>query len=401
MKNFGTLYGYELKKLLKRKLSWVLVLFLAAFCAYVIFKAGASFAGISFPAFDENGSETGEYHIFSGEELYDIWLSAKKLNGRVLDDALFQEMLESVPDLEGLPREWYFLTEDYTWCRLYDMVGLADPRSVTAEKFYAAQWEKTQWYWKESGLSEGEKAYWTEKAAQIPKPWVYQEPWAGANRTFDMINILFLCLPLAAAVCVCTLFSEDRRTRAEPLVLTTRESRAALFWAKLLAGVTMTALAAAILVGTVVGSLLCVWGTEGLDAPIQFYSSSSPRPITMAQMFLPIVLLLVLFTLLYGGMAMLVSIITHSSLAALGGPVVLSFVMYLCTALAPLQNGGLTDYLRTNLMGLVGVRNLHLVNLFGVYLDNFQFGTILYLCVAVLLLALCLPFWRRCAAGRA
>ena len=40
MKNLGTLYKYELKKLLRRPLSWALVLVMAVFCAYSIFRFG-------------------------------------------------------------------------------------------------------------------------------------------------------------------------------------------------------------------------------------------------------------------------------------------------------------------------------------------------------------------------
>lgn len=399
MNNFGTLYYYELKKLLKRPLSWVVVLFLAGLFVWWIFKTGTSFTGTSLPVLDENGNETEEYHTFSGEELYNIYAeSAKKLNGRVVDDELFQEMLEDVPDLDGLALDWYFLAEDYTWDRLYSMIWLSDIRSVTAEKFYAAQWEETQKTWEEYGLSEGEKAYWTKKAAQIEKPWVYQAPWAGTGQAFSGVYTLLFFLPLVVAVCVCTLFSEDRRTRAESLVFTTRKSRTSLYLAKILAGVTVTALAAMTVIGVIAVSLIFVWGTDGLSAPIQFYTTVSPRPITIGQMFLPILLMLVLFALLYGGLTMLISMATHNALAALGGPVVLSFVMNMTNY--SLWDGRLADYFRLNLMGMKGVSNVRLVNLFGVYLDNFQSGALLYLTVIVLMLALCWPFWRRSVDGR-
>lgn len=266
----------------------------------------------------------------------------------------------------------------------------------TAEKFYAAQWERTQAAWEDYGLSEGEKAYWTEKVSQIEKPWVYQEPWAGAGQAFVSVNTLLFFLPLAAAVCVCALFSEDRRTRTELLVFVSRKSRMCLYGAKILAGVTVMALVAVLLIGAMVLPLIYVWGTEGFRAPIQFYNSvASSRPITMGQMFLPILLMLALFALLYGGLTMLVSMLSHSALAALGVPVVLSFTMYMMNF--SWRDGRLADYFRHNLMGMEGVRNVRLVNLFGVYLDNFQSGAILYLGVTVFMLALCWPFWRRSA----
>lgn len=41
------------------------------------------------------------------------------------------------------------------------------------------------------------------------------------------------------------------------------------------------------------------------------------------------------------------------------------------------------------------------MNVFGVYLDNFQFGPLLYFGIAAVLLALCWLGWRRSAVGKA
>ena len=45
MKNFGTLYGYELKKLLRRKLAWIMVLVIAALMAYTARPVSADGSG--------------------------------------------------------------------------------------------------------------------------------------------------------------------------------------------------------------------------------------------------------------------------------------------------------------------------------------------------------------------
>lgn len=73
MKNFGTLYYYELKKLLKRPLSWIMVFVIAWLCVNVGISRGAGFTGIGLPVFDENGNETGELIHISGQEMYDTY----------------------------------------------------------------------------------------------------------------------------------------------------------------------------------------------------------------------------------------------------------------------------------------------------------------------------------------
>lgn len=400
MKNFGTLYYYELKKLLKRPLSWAAVLGLTLLCVFGIIKTGRALYGEDLPVPDENGEESGKYIFLSGKERYDRYVEyAGRLNGRAIDDELIREMQENLPKGTSLQMTWYFETEDETYARLYWMLdGRLDPMTATAKEFYDAVWEVAQANWDAYDLTDGEREYWTEQYSKVQKPYIYQAPWAGMSRAFDSTHTLFLFLPLMAAICVCTLFSRDRRERMEPLVYAARRSRAPLFWAKTLAGATVTAGAAALVVGSMTAAFLLIWGTEGLDAPIQAYSTYCLRPVTVGQVFPPILLLLVLFTLLYGGLAMLVSMATHSSLAALACPAVLSFLMNQTYVMAPQSARGLPDFFRYHLMGYTGVINLHLVKVFGVYLDSFQAGIVLYLGISVILLALCWPFWRRSAA---
>lgn len=392
MKNFGTLYYYELKKLLRRPLSWAAVLGLALFCVFGIVKTGAALYGEDLPVPDENGEESGKYIFLPGKDLYDRYMEyAGRLNGRAIDDELIREMQENLPRVTtSLQMTWYFDTEDATYGRLYWMLeGPMDPMTATAEEFYDWVWEVIQANWDEYDLTGGEREYWMEQYSKVQKPYIYQAPWAGVNRAFDSTHTLFIFLPLMAAICVCTLFSRDRRERMEPLVYAARRSRALLFWAKALAGATVMAGAAALVVGSMTAAFLLIWGTEGLDAPIQAYSTYCIRPVTVGQVFPPILLLLVLFALLYGGLAMLVSMATHSSLAALACPVVASFLMNMTYVRSPQSGRGLSDFFRYNLMGYSGVLNLHLVKVFGVYLDNFQAGIILYLGISIILLALC------------
>ena len=92
---------------------------------------------------------------------------------------------------------------------------------------------------------------------------------------------------------------------------------------------------------------------------------------------------------------MLVAAATRSSIVSMAVPVLLVQVLDRCYQLPY----GWAGYLPDNLMGWSGPNNVELVKLFGVYLNNFQFGPLLYAGLAALLLALCWPFWRRSARG--
>lgn len=350
----------------------------------------------------------GWWSYISPEELYETrQKTAGALDGRVMDDELFQEMLENVPSIDrSNPAEvyaqcMYFWREDATYHSVYSMVdGLfQEPETVTAEGFYAAQWEQTRLYCENYGggrLSPAEVDYWMEQSAKLRRPFIYQDDWRGTTYAIDYMYILIGLLPVAAAVCVCTVFSEDRRTRADALVFAARKSRMPLYLAKVLAGATVAALTGLAIVGATAIAFLAVWGTDGLDAPFQMYYIASPRPAAIWQVLLPMLVLLVLYTLVCGGIAMLMSALTRSAIVGLAVPVLLVQVL---DRWAPMPYGW-AGYLPDDLMGWNGPYNVELVKVLGVYLDDFQFGTLLYLGIAAALLALCWLGWRRSAAGK-
>ena len=398
MKNFGTLFGYELKKLLKRKLNWAVILLITGICIVGVVQAGDS-GGFRIEDTDEQGNPVTS--VISGQEIRTAKLNAMgTLNGQVMDDAFFQQMLEQVPEFDN-PYEMlkYFYHVDSTYLNVHTMVEglMTDRDTFTAEKFYATNREYTQLYMDASGLSHAEKEYWTEQMEQIETPYVYRHPWPGASELVDYFSILRVVLPVVVAVCLCMIFSEDHRTKADAIVFATQESRAPLYLAKVLAGVTEAALATTFVVGGTVAAHLAVWGVQGFDAHVQFYDSLCPRPITVGQMLLPMLLILALYTFICGAFTMLISALTHNAIIALAIPAVLAELL---NQWHPSARGWL-GYLPEKLTGWNGPVNLHLVKIFGVYLDNFQFGSLLYVAIAVLLFALCWLCWQRSAAGRA
>jgi hypothetical protein len=99
--------------------------------------------------------------------------------------------------------------------------------------------------------------------------------------------------------------------------------------------------------------------------------------------------LLLLYGLLCGGVTMLFSAFTQNTVAALAAPVLLM----ICQAWLRLD-------VHNQLFNTIpSLHNRNLVNLFGRYLNNLQFGFVLYGGLAVVLLALCWLGWRRSAKG--
>ena len=150
MKHFGTLYWYELKKLLKRKLAWIMVLVIAAFMAYT-----------AKPVSNSGGQQS--------------------ISGQVMDERFFQNVREASNGSglyiirEHLEQESYFYLVDSSY---YDPCGMIayqtelDPAETSAEDFYRNRQETIERQY--SGRTDGEIAYWQNMEAQVEKPFVYR-----------------------------------------------------------------------------------------------------------------------------------------------------------------------------------------------------------------------------------
>ena len=108
--------------------------------------------------------------------------------------------------------------------------------------------------------------------------------------------------------------------------------------------------------------------------------------------------LLLLYSLLCGGVTMLISALTKNSTAALVVPALLVLIQMLRIP-APER---ITGYMPNCMFDSMSVlSDVHLVHILGMTFNKLQFGYLLYGLLTVLLLALCWLGWRRSAAGRA
>ena len=111
MNNFGTLYYYEVKKILNRKLVWSV--FFINVCCIVMFTC----ADLTGKYYVDGEVADTHYHMFQVDQDY-----RRALSGRQLDTALLEEMQEAyskIPDTQ----ERYMLTDEYqTYARPYSEI---------------------------------------------------------------------------------------------------------------------------------------------------------------------------------------------------------------------------------------------------------------------------------------
>ena len=408
MKNLGTLFGYEMKKIWKRPMTWIAVLIFSAGMVY--------YAPIPFYHYDDTftvvlaDGQTISRQV-TVEEQDRVSIEAPRLlSGQVMDEEFFQraqdirsKLASTEVDTNLTGAYAYFQLVDPTYLGAYQLLGLKDNYLHRLDRFR----EDMERSWG-NHLTEEEIRYWERLEEQIQQPFIY-EPTDAPNRLFDVLGTMGIFIPVLVALCVCDLFSQERRAKTYPQIFTSRQGRKCLFVAKILAGGASSMLAAAMAVGSVIGSSLIRYGTWGWCAAIQLcrYMLSCSFPITAWQGILILSLMILVYALLCGALISVVSLWSGSGVAALavgaalvGGQMLLVRMMSALDAFLTLPV--VTAALYYLPMGLVNAAALNVRPLkyfFGLPLNPIQAGMLVYLAVSAVLSAVCWLGWRRRAVS--
>ena len=381
MKNLGTLYRYELKNIWKRKLTWVVPLALAALMVYVAIGSASP-------------DVKKRQQILRDGSL--------RMDGQVMDETFFSAMRKTLSEAGEIGDhldDSYFYTVNPDYYYPYYMaieLGL-DPKTATAEDFYNARRALVEGSWAAQELTEEEIAWWSAREMQVRQPFTFRSLQDGLNACLTTTYGTSTILPVAVAVCLCGVFSEERRMRTDQMIFSSRQGKGTICLAKLLAGVTAALCAALLAIGADSATYAILEGWNSSDAAIQIRYLDSSLPVTLEQALFMMWGLLLLYGVLCGSATMLVSVWTRNTVAALAVPV----VFMIAQAWIRLPGLQAADYLPNQLFndGYV-LCNVRLVGFFGIYLNSIEFAFLLYGSITVLLMALCWLGWRRNALGK-
>lgn len=380
MKNLGTLYRYELKKIWKRKLTWVVPLALAALMVYV------AISGVS--------SEVKERQQFLRD-------GALRIDGQIMDEAFFSTMRKTLSEAGKIGNHFndvyfYGVNSDYYYPYYMAIEMNLDPKAAMAEDFYNARRALIEEKWAAQRLTGKEIAYWSAQEMRVQQPFIFRSTRDGLNDCLTVIYGISTIIPVVIAVCLCGVFSEERRTRADQMIFSSKQGKGTICFAKLLAGGTAALCAAILVIGAVCGTYAALKGWNSFDAAIQIIYLDSSLPITLGQALFIMFGLLLLYGLLCGGVTMLVSVLTRNTIAALAAPI----VFMIAQAWVKLPDLQAADYLPNQLFnGGYALCNVRLAGFFGAFLNNIEFAFLLYGSITVLLTALCGLGWRRNAVN--
>lgn len=389
----GTLIGYEVKKILKRK-STIVVFF-------ILFLLNAVFVGFS----GSLGSTyvDGEFYETHYERNQIDRENGIALSGRKIDDALLSEMREAYQKID-------WSTPAYRWTDVYKeevrkysdleyklkMWGLGGnllsetvaeqmTAASTGEALYAVRKEVQKQMYDSYGMSEQDAVYWEEQDTEVEVPFTYQyaaayESLAGMQGNYMVCMLLTFFI----AISMVSVFTDEHSRKTDQLILCARFGRGKVYAAKILAGSLVTFVAALAFVLTAVAGKFFSYGTEGFGAAIQVAAAYwYPYPLSVGEVCLISVGLLFLSSVMTAILAMLLAEIWKNSIGAMAVIVGVLFAARL--VMIPPEWGLLSQlwsYLPINMLKIdEGFLDLRLVNLFGMKLTTWQFAPLLYMAI--------------------
>lgn len=315
--NLGRLYQFELKKLAKRKLLWITALVSLLCIGFTVTS------GLFGTYYVEGEPVESHYQIFKTDQVY-----RKALSGREIDQKLIQETVDAYMQIPmGVER--YTLTQEYqTYARPYSDIfnlirywtgmELQDIRNweVDQDTLYMARTELLEKEWQKIHLTESEKEFWRNKENQMPIPlsYHYHEGYEIALDSFLTIGVVMLFF---VAICLSSVFSEEHTRRTDQLMLSSAKGKTTAYWAKILAGITISVAAATLMSLITIFLCLSIFGAEGFETSMQIYFTAYSYPLTMGEACLIAYGIIIFTSILAGVFVMVLSELLHSGVATL------------------------------------------------------------------------------------
>lgn len=363
MNNLGTMYLFELRKIFLRKttvivLSIVTVLMIAM--------------------------NIGEY--IAGRKIVNI--EEKALVGRVVDDAMLDEMREAIElkkattdDGETVSIGVSVLDKTYEplFNYLYMVGGNYDKAyNMTEENLYKTFNGVIDDNLNEQYLSDAEKAYWEKRRADNPDRLIYGEIQNGYGDSATIIYSVSILVLIAIAATLSGVFADEVNLKMDSIIFSSVNGKKRLMAAKMLAGVTVGFVETLILLAACVGTEFAISGLSGQEASVQFFVGPSAMDMEIGEALVRYVVIMLIIGIMFSVMAMSLSQITHSTI-----PVVAFLMLLWLMSMVNIPDSlgilaRIWNFMPVTFLGSWNFNDYHLVPVFGHMLTNIEAAPLIY-----------------------
>jgi len=373
MNQFGRLYYYEMKKLLKRKIVWIALLI--GIIAVMITILGEL---IGYYYIDNKKIDT-KYHMYLTDRDYQ-----KKLEGRAIDQSLLEEMTKAYRKIP-ITAEHYSVTEEYqTYARPYSVIFsfVQDTTQMTRleltrwipelKDLYTKRQAMLEEHWQSEFLSDGEVEFWRQKEAKLKWPFVYQitESYEILLSAITTVGLLVL---LIVSVCLSSLFMEEHTRKTDQLILCSKFGKNIAYWAKFFAGISFATGTALLLLTFAVLLAFGAYGIGDFNAMIQLVFAQYSYSLTAGQMVLILYGCVLATTMVYSALIMLLSEMCHNSIATLA--ITSGMLIFSMIGSVPFQYRVLSqiwNWLPSGFLAPWNIFDVRLLLIFGHYFTAWQ-----------------------------
>lgn len=361
MSNFGMLYLFEMKKILKSRL---MIAMMIVTVVVVLIET------IS-PGWSENGK---------------VRAARMELDGRVIDDELLTELYSVAGpygEIKGEDAEKY---RDIAYFVRNFAESNTPIASYTADALYQRREELITSYMQEDALTDAEVQWWKEMRKEEVTPLTYYYNGSGLFVAQGLSGILILIL-LISALCLSTVFTLEHRQRMDQLLLSCLNGRKFTYLAKVLAGISVVTVCTVVSSGILTLLILALYGRNGFQALVQLELPTAIYPITMGQFVLIQVIIMITSGILFSVFAMALSEVLKNSLAVTG--IMIGLFLLGQIDIIPAEYRLIKQaiaMLPTNLISLFSLNEYRLINLGGHLFSQYTVSPLLYLLLAVLFL---------------
>ena len=385
MNNFGTLYKYEVKKIVCKKLFVVMCVLL------LVLIALTPFSGL-FGAYYENGEPVG-----SSLDIYKIEQSRKMaLSGRTIDNELLKETVEAYSHVPDELR--YTLTPEYReyaigYNEIFSFIRMStgmDFKAIKAwepdeEELYKSRKETLNRYFEESFITDAELKFWKEKNDKIDGPftYTYHDAYEILIDSFQTVSVIVMAF---IAIVLSGLFPNEKVLKTDQLILSNVLGRKSTFVAKLLAGITVSLGCSLILSVLLFAECLGYYGTQGFEFPFIMVFSASSIGISVGQVCVIAYLVLQAAVLLWAIIVMVMSEFLKNGIATLAISMVFIIAGGMISFPASMRVAGqIWDWLPTNYPAIWNMFDERTLPIAGKCLISWKVVPIIYLLIGAVL----------------
>lgn len=385
MHNFGTLYRYEMEKILRKKIVWITI---AVVLFIILMIVGAELFGDYYV--DGVKADT-HFHMFQVDKAYQ-----KELDGRAIDQSLLEEMQEGYGKIPA-DADRYTLTEEYqTYARPYSVISNFVRVSTGMNTSDIRQWEpdEQELYrlnqlalekeWDNYYLTQKEKDFWESQEENLEWPVIfrYKEGWW---ELFDCMNTIGLLALIAVSICLASVFTEEHSRKTDQLILCSKYGRKTVYWAKFLAGTVFSFLMCLLFIGAAFIEAFVLYGNEGFTAAFQLIDPVYAYSLSVGGAVLISYGIMIAAVVVTGAFVMMLSELIRSNIGTLSiavGMVFLSLFINMPAQYRILSQ--LWSYLPSEYVAVWNIYSPQTVPLFGKILLSWQVVPVLYfVCVGI------------------